>query len=255
MQLPAVSGKLYRAAQAAKTLARRNLPRGMEVAMIELMEISKSYKGAKVLDSITLTVNGGECVGLAGDNSCGKTTLISIAAGLVKPDGGRVCTTGAAALVPQQPELSPELTVRENLSLWYAAHKLPARDIFSPHSPEHRMGLEEYARTRVKRLSGGRQKRLAIAIALLGNPTTLLLDEPFNMLDIGGSREMTEIVEEQKGLGRAILLTSHEPAELSALCDRVAFMRDGRIADILELSGKSGTEAHSLILQYTRQAY
>lgn len=227
----------------------------MEVAMIELMGISKSYRGAKVLDGITLTVDGGECVGLAGDNSCGKTTLISIAAGLVKPDGGTVRSMGAAALVPQQPELSPELTVHENLSLWYAAHKLPAGNIFSDHSPEHRMGLDQYARTSVKRLSGGRQKRLAIAIALLGNPHVLLLDEPFNMLDIGGKREMTEMVEEQKGLGRAILLTSHQPTELAALCDRVAFMRDGCIADILDLSGKSGTEADSLILQYTRQAY
>lgn len=223
--------------------------------MIELKEISKRYSGRLVLDRITLTVGGGECVGLAGDNSCGKTTLISIAAGLIKPDGGVVHTEGTAALVSQQPDISAELTVYENLSLWYAAHRLPSRNIFSPESPESRLGMKEYARTRVKSLSGGRQKRLAIAIALLGNPAVLLLDEPFNMLDIAGKREMSEIIEEQKNLGRAVLLTSHEPHELSNLCHRVAFMRDGRIGDILEISGKSAAEAQSLILQYTAQEY
>lgn len=219
--------------------------------MIELDDIVKGYRGKPVLRGVTLSVGPGECVGLAGENSCGKTTLLSIAAGRVKPDSGTVQTVGRVALVPQQPDTPPQLTVRETLTLWYAAHRLPIGNLFAPGSPEHRLGLGEYARTRVGSLSGGRQKRLSIAAALLGSPAILLLDEPFNMLDVAGRREMAEMITELKGQGRALLLTSHEPPELSAVCDRVAFMEEGRITALVQLSGLDRRSAAELILQYT----
>lgn len=223
--------------------------------MLTISNLSKAYGGRAVLRDISLTVAPGECVGLAGENSCGKTTLISVAAGFTKPDGGSVATQGVVALVPQAPNLAVELTVRENLLLWYAAHRLPKGGIFGENTPEARLGLAEYARTRVKKLSGGRQKRLSIAIALLGNPAILLLDEPFNMLDVWGVREMETMVQEQKALGRAVLLTAHQPMELAAVCDRVALLRDGCVAAILDFTGKSKPEITDIIKQYTNQNY
>ncbi|MEG0943442.1 MAG: ABC transporter ATP-binding protein [Angelakisella sp.] len=231
------------------------LCRRMDIGMIHVSNISKTYHGTPVLTDISLSVAPGECVGLAGENSCGKTTLISIAAGHVKPDSGTVVTEGSVALVPQQLDIAGELTTLENLTLWYAAHRLPSSSIFSAGRPETRLGLGEYARTRVNKLSGGRQKRLSIAIALLGNPSILMLDEPFNMLDIWGHREMEDIIKEQKTLGRSVLLTAHEPLTLSTVCDRVALMRNGRIADVLELKGKNKAEISDLISRYTQNNF
>lgn len=154
--------------------------------MLELRSVSKSYPEAgQVLREVSLRVEPGQALCLAGGNAEGKTTLLEIAAGLRRPDSGEVLRPAETALVPQRPAVLGELTAADNLALWYAAAGQRERP-FSPGSPEEKLGLSPFARRRAGRLSGGMQRRLSIAAALCSQPGTLLLDEPFAALDAGG---------------------------------------------------------------------
>ena len=120
-------------------------------AMLELRSVSKSYPGAgQVLREVSLRVEPGQALCLAGGNAEGKTTLLEIAAGLRRPDSGEVLRPTETALVPQRPAILGELTAADNLALWYAAAGRRERP-FSPGSPEEKLGLSPFARRRAGR--------------------------------------------------------------------------------------------------------
>ena len=202
---------------------------------MELREITKSFGGSRVLDGASLCCAPGEITCLIGANAAGKTTLLTIAAGLQQPDSGLVTRPGRLGFVPQDSALLEELTVAENLRLWYAAAGLPAAGMFAEDSTEALLGLASFARKRVCKLSGGIKKRTAIACALACDPACLLMDEPFAALDLPSRREITALLKRLKGAGKVILFSSHDPAAIADTAHCVALLREGKIASVTML--------------------
>ena len=206
--------------------------------MLELSRIVKSFGSSRVLDGVNLKVDDGEAVCIAGANAAGKTTLLTIAAGMQKPDSGSVAAEGKLGYVPQEPALFGEMTVRDHLRLWYAANNLPGKLLFSASAPETLLGLHLLARKRVDRLSGGVRKRLSIACALAGDPPGLLLDEPFTALDLQTKTDILALLSDLKQRRKGLLFTSHDPSAVAAAADRVLLLRDGAISGEIRLAGE-----------------
>jgi len=203
--------------------------------VLELCKLQKSFdKKQPVLKDISLALAPGAAICIAGQNATGKTTLLRMACGLISPDAGTVGCDGKIAYVPQEPALLPELTVRDNLKLWYAAQALNG-PTFSALSPEGLLGLEPFEKKRAGALSGGMKKRLSIAAALVGQPDYLLLDEPFAALDAPGCHALSLLLCRLKSEGMGILLTSHEPQQIAALADILFLLQDGRLSTALAL--------------------
>ncbi|HIT19135.1 MAG TPA: ABC transporter ATP-binding protein [Candidatus Fimivivens faecavium] len=234
--------------------------------MLCLRDIRKNYGGRTVLGGIGLSVESGEAVCVAGRNAQGKSTLLSIAAGLIRPDGGDVASDGEIGFVPQAPALLPELSVRDHLELWIAAHGRKKNRPFETGSPEVKLGLLEHASKRARSLSGGVQKRLSVCLALAGSPKTLILDEPFAALDRTGGEELEALLREFLASGGGILMTSHDPMRISAIGREVYLLEGGRFAarEVLTdemspkerrlrvlnlLSGCAGTEGEGTALE------
>lgn len=216
--------------------------------MLKLYKLQKSFdKGLPVLREITFSLAPGTAVCIAGRNATGKTTLLRLACGLIQPDAGTVCCNGKIAFVPQEPALLPELTVLDNLKLWYSAQGLDG-PAFAENSPETQFGLFPFRKKRAGALSGGMKKRLSIATALVGSPGYLLLDEPFAALDAPGCRELSSLLCHLKSQGTGILFTSHEPQQIAALADEVFLLQDGRLSEPLALGDMSAEKRQPRVL-------
>lgn len=210
----------------------------MEIIKVE--KISKNYKTVKALDEVSLSINEGELFGLLGVNGAGKTTLIRILSGLAKKSGGTASVYGYSLeqideikriidVSPQETSVAMNLTVKENLLFFMSLYDI--------HDDEHfnkivgSFSLREVLNKRAKTLSGGWQRRLSIAVALISKPKILFLDEPTLGLDVLVRRELWKIIKSLKGK-MTIVLTSHYLEEIEALCDRVAIMSKGHLLDI-----------------------
>ncbi|WMJ84887.1 ATP-binding cassette domain-containing protein [Oscillospiraceae bacterium LTW-04] len=216
--------------------------------MLKLYKLQKSFdKKRPVLREITFSLAPGSAICIAGRNATGKTTLLRLASGLLLPDSGTVSCSGKIAFVPQEPVLLPELTVLDNLRLWYSAQGLDG-PFFAEKSPETALGLLPFRKKRAGALSGGIKKRLSIATALVGSPNFLLLDEPFAALDAPGCHELSLLFCRLKAQGIGILFTSHEPAQIAALADDVFLLQDGRLSRTLTLSDISKEQRESSVL-------
>ena len=169
--------------------------------MLEVKGISKHYKNKQILNGITFAAGPGQCVGIAGGNGCGKTTLLSILAGVNRPDRGSICFDGVeavgnrkvfernAAYVPQENPLIPELTARDNYRLWFKGDKAELeRDL--EEGVGKFLGLTEFLGTPAGKLSGGQKKRLSIASALSNQASLLIMDEPGAALDLEAKEEI-----------------------------------------------------------------
>lgn len=211
---------------------------------ISINDLTKQYGGKIVVNNVNLTVKKGELFGLLGVNGAGKTTLIKMLCGLIKPTSGQSFILGQElqgniekvkqiiAVSPQETAIAPNLTVRENLELMAGIHGFSKEemrkktnkmiDIFSLHP---------YENQKSKILSGGWQRKLSIAMALLTEPQILFLDEPTLGLDILGRRELWYLIEQLKN-NTTIILTTHYLEEAEALCDRICIMKDGQVKAI-----------------------
>lgn len=202
--------------------------------------VYKYYGRREILKGVNLTVSCGECVGIVGSNGCGKTTFLSILAGAVKADKGRISFDGkdvaknrsdytkAVAYVPQENPLIEELTVRDNLLLWYGGNKKAMeRDLKSGAAAF--LGIEPMIGRTVEKLSGGMKKRVSIACALCSHGTLLILDEPGAALDMECKADIRRYLEEYRKAGGAVVLTSHEMTELS-VCTKIYVLKEGRLA-------------------------
>lgn len=210
--------------------------------MLEVRQIEKSYRKKKVLKGVELSVPAGECVGIIGANGCGKSTLLSILAGVTVPDAGTIkfreqdlCRNRALfrqhiGYVPQNNPVIEELTVYDNLRLWYAAGKRKLETDLKEGIPA-RFSLDEVRRTRVEKLSGGMKKRLSIACAMAADTSVLVLDEPGAALDFPTKQDIGEYLKEFCKGGGAVILTSHEEAEL-AFCTRILALVDGKLLPV-----------------------
>lgn len=207
--------------------------------MLTARGICKSYKRKPVLRQVDFVLREGVCLGVAGHNGSGKSTLLAVLAQTLAPDAGDVLWQGKSVLgdrdfmrrnigyVPQQGGLLADVRVDETLRFWQKAYGLPAGDPFAPSSPAAMMGLGPLAKSRVGKLSGGTQKRLSIAIALLHRPQILLLDEAFAALDRQYRQSLNEYLDGHLKSGGAALYCSHEMDELFGLCGQLLVLRGG----------------------------
>jgi len=210
---------------------------GSVAPAIEVAGLVKRYGGRAVLDGVDLRVAPGEIVALLGPNGAGKTTLVEIVEGYRAADGGSVRVLGQApaaggpalrarvGLMLQAGGLDPRSTPRDVLRL-YAAFHAGGRD---PEALLGLVGLAGVAGTRVRRLSGGERQRLALALALVGEPEVLLLDEPTAGMDPEARRTTRTLIAGLRAEGRAILLTTHDLVDVERLADRVLILHEGRI--------------------------
>jgi ABC-2 type transport system ATP-binding protein len=207
------------------------------VNAIEVEGLRKSYGGREVLHDLSFSVETGEVFALLGPNGAGKTTTVEILEGYRRRDAGDVRVLGHD---PQRP--GSDFRARIGIVLQSSAvyHLLSVREmlrLFAGYYPGPRpvdevvelVGLGEKRDARVRTLSGGQLRRLDLALALVGDPELLFLDEPTTGFDPGARRQAWETVRELRTLGKSIVLTTHYMEEAQRLADRVAILRDGRI--------------------------
>ena len=217
--------------------------------MLEISGIYKSYHRQSILAGVDLTVAPGECVGIVGYNGCGKTTLLSILAGAQKADKGRQASghprvfAEEAAYVPQENPLMEELTVRDNLLLWYRGSRKQMESDLKGGAASM-LGVDRMLDRTVGKLSGGMKKRLSIACALSNHAPVLIMDEPGAALDLECKEVIRNYLREYMASGGAVILTSHELAEL-ALCTKMYILKGGVLSGI-----DCGLSAKELISQF-----
>lgn len=220
--------------------------------MIEIENLTSSYGKKKVLQGVSLCAERGECIGIVGPNGCGKSTLLSVMAGVLKPLSGKLFYYGKNALenrvvfqkmtgyVPQENPLMPELSVYDNLRLWYPDKAELAKELEVGFLQI--LGIPEFLKMPVSKLSGGMKKRVSIGIALSGMPPVLILDEPSAALDLvckEDIRRYLQIYLERKG---TVVITTHEESEL-ALCSSLYVMKGGKLGEVDRmLRGKELTD-------------
>ena len=210
----------------------------------QAVDLSKSYRGRKVVDDLDLEVGQGEVVGLLGPNGAGKTTTFYILVGLTRPDSGRVLLNGdditdlpmylrarsGISYLPQEPSVFRQLTVEENLLAVLETLPLTLeqqRDRLEELLAQ--MGLETVRSNRSYTLSGGERRRLEIARSLVLEPAFILLDEPFSGIDPLTVVDIQKIIADLSHAGIGILVTDHNVRETLAVTDRAYIMQSGRV--------------------------
>ena len=223
------------------------------MAAVAVTDLRKAYGQTQALRGITFELAEGEVFCLLGPNGAGKTTTIEILEGYRARNGGDVSVLGfdpqqrdralreRIGVVLQHSETWPQITVEETLSIYAGYYRRP-RDV---GEVIELVGLEAKRDARVKTLSGGQKRRLDLALALVGDPDLVFLDEPTTGFDPQARRNAWEMVRGLRELGKTILLTTHYLDEAQQLADRVAVLRDGVIVSEgtpAELTGSSKTE-------------
>ena len=203
---------------------------------IEIKGIAKKFGKKQVLSGVDFAADSGECIGILGTNGTGKSTLLSILAGVLRPDDGVFLCDGtdllrapkvrsrAVGYVPQGTPLIEELTAYDNLFLWYDKESL-TKELNG--GMLDMLGIPEFLRLRVSKMSGGMKKRLSIGCALAGHPPIFLLDEPMSALDIVCKQKIKDYLESYKRAGGILILVTHDVLELE-LCDRCYILKDGK---------------------------
>src|SRR3954465_775511 len=211
---------------------------------LETDRISKTYRGRRVVDDVSLFVQQGEVVGLLGPNGAGKTTSFYMIVGLISPDSGRVLVDSqeitelpmyqrarkGISYLPQEASVFRKLTVEENLMA--ILETLPLRTRERRETLDRlidQLGLETVRRSRGYMLSGGERRRVGIARSLVITPSFLLLDEPFSGIDPIQVLELQRIIFDLKRAGIGILITDHAVRETLVVTDRAYIINNGRI--------------------------
>ncbi|MCP5112326.1 MAG: LPS export ABC transporter ATP-binding protein [bacterium] len=207
-------------------------------------EISKAYRGRKVVDDVSVTVVEGEVVGLLGPNGAGKTTSFYMIVGLISPDSGSVLLDGESitslpmyhrarlgiSYLPQEPSVFRKLSVEENLMAILETMRMSNRERWERmEALVEQLGLEKVRKNKGYTLSGGERRRVEIARSLVIEPSFLLLDEPFSGIDPIQVLELQKIIGDLKRSGIGILVTDHNVRETLAVTDRAYIINNGRI--------------------------
>lgn len=215
---------------------------GQSNAAIRVHDLVKRYGDITAVDRISFEVSSGEVFGFLGPNGAGKTTTINILTGLARAHGGEVwvggvdCTAKMKAaqhlmgVVPDESNLYPELTGFQNLCFCGAlygmrrvAREARARELLSA------FGLGEAANRKFAAYSRGMRRRLTIAAGIMHHPPILFLDEPTTGIDVASARQVRQLIGEMNKAGTTVFLTTHYIEEAERLCDRVAFIVEGRV--------------------------
>lgn len=204
---------------------------------VQISHVQKRYRSKQVLKDISLTAQGGTCIGILGCNGSGKSTLLSILAGVLHQDGGSFLCDGKdlfrdnalrsrlVGYVPQGTPLIEELSAKDNLLLWYTPQQLTQE---LDDGVLKMLGIHEFLTTPVNKMSGGMKKRLSIGCSVANRPPILLLDEPTAALDLVCKESIAAYLRRYKRSGGLLLLTTHDVLELE-LCDAWYIIRNGKL--------------------------
>ncbi|MFC4058885.1 ABC transporter ATP-binding protein, partial [Planomonospora corallina] len=236
---------------------------------IEVKDLHKRYGETRAVDGVSFTVAAGETFGMVGRNGAGKTTTVECLAGLRRPDGGTVRVLGLdparrrrelaqrVGVQLQESELPDRLKVAEALRLYAGLYRAPA----DWRSVMERWGLDPIRNRSFGDLSGGQKQRLQLALALVGAPEVVVLDELTTGLDPVARRETWALIGDLKASGTTVVLVSHHMDEIEALCDRVAVFGAGRITalgspgELVERTGGGSLEqAYFALVEQARTA-
>lgn len=220
-------------------------------------DLTKKYKNFTAVDNLNLEIKKGELFGLLGVNGAGKTTTIKILTGLTQPSSGkgfinnhdinkdRNIIKSIIGVCPQETAIANNLTIKENLELMCGIHEFSKEKIQNKtNSLLKDFRLTDIMDKKSQYLSGGHQRRLSIAMALIGEPQVLFLDEPSLGLDVISRSELREIIKSLKKK-LTIILTTHYMEEAEYLADRIGIMKDGKmivtgsVDEIKNISGKN----------------
>ena len=208
---------------------------------IKINGLTKKYKDVVAVDNLSLSVHKGKLFSLLGVNGAGKTTTIKMLSCLTQPTSGdaflngkSICKDTAAvksliAVSPQETAVAPGLSVRENLELMCGVHGFTKNKQNTKIAElTELLGLESVIKKKAGKMSGGWQRRLSIAMALISEPEILFLDEPTLGLDVLARSDLWDLIRSLKGKV-TIILTTHYMEEAEALSDRIAIMKDGKL--------------------------
>ena len=205
---------------------------------LAVSEMSRSFRKKNVLDRVSFTASAGDCVGIVGINGSGKSTLLSILAGIGKPTSGRFTCFGREMIgnkaafekligyLPQENPLLEDLSSQDNLRLWYGGHvpsDLPVLD---------ELQLRELLPLKVRSLSGGMKRRLAIACAAAKNQSVLIMDEPPSSLDLHQKEIIRNYIRTFISRGGIVILSTHDEQEMR-LCTRLFYLKSGVMSRVL----------------------
>ena len=222
---------------------------------IKTKNLTKRYKEKIAVDGLNLEINQGELFALLGTNGAGKTTTIKILSTLILPTEGEIKINGfdivedrqkikrLLNVSPQETAIAPNLSVKENLEFMAGVYQIPNKEEKIDELVKM-FKLEEVLKQKAKTLSGGWQRKVSIAIALINEPKILFLDEPTLGLDVIARKELWHVIEKLKGK-ITIILTTHYMEEAESLSDRIGIMAKGNLADVgtaEELIKKAGTK-------------
>ena len=221
---------------------------------MQVVDITKKYKKKIVLNKVSFSIEEGSCVGILGGNGSGKSTLLSILAGVLRADSGSVyfekedlfqkesLRNQLVGYVPQGNPFMEELTAWDNLRLWYEKETLKKE---LEQGVLATLGIQEFIKMPIHRMSGGMKKRVAIGCAMANKPKILLLDEPSSALDIVCKEQIYKYLQEFKAQGGRILLVTHDIHELN-LCDKLYILKNGSLLPYDNSSNDSKSLANLL---------
>ena len=204
---------------------------------IETIDLKVQFGPLAAVDGVTCHVNEGEIVTLLGPNGAGKTTVVETLLGFRSPTGGQVRMLGLDPVANHTEVVRRTGALLQRGGVWFPMTPTQVLDLTATYYENPRdtgelltlLDLRHCAKTSWRRLSGGEQQRTLLALALLGRPSVLVLDEPTTAVDPEGRQVIRALLQEQRSLGCALLITTHELAEAERLADRVVIMQHGRI--------------------------
>ena len=195
------------------------------MATVEVTDLRVRFGDVVAVDGVSFAVEAGSTTVLLGPNGAGKTTTISCLVGLRRPDSGTATVRGRIGVMPQSGGLQPGIRPIEAVRLYASFYDRP----LEPEALLDRVGLTARARAPWRRLSGGEQQRLSLALALVGRPEVAFLDEPTSGIDVEGRRAVRDLVGGLRDDGVTVLLTTHDLDEAERLADHVVIIDRGRV--------------------------
>lgn len=213
--------------------------------VLQVENLKKNYRNLPVLKGVDFSVQKGEIFALLGVNGAGKTTALECIEGMRSYDDGKITVNGKIGIQLQSSTLQAFIKPLEAVNLFAKWNKrMPDKAMLET------LGIYDIAKKKYAELSTGQKRRLHLALALIGNPDIVFLDEPTAGLDVEGRHSLHEHIKALKTQGKTIVLTSHDMAEVETLCDRIAILKDGKIAfigTVEELTAATGAR-HMIII-------